>query len=70
MLVDASDLLETLKLHGERLTRSEPNSADIAKGLGLALLALEQLLRSGQAGSAAPAAGKPADGFKSKASRW
>lgn len=72
MRVDRTELLDNLNTYGQHLVVSkDASAADLATGMGMALLALTELLKAGS--PAAEQAGPSVDGghaFKAKATRW
>jgi hypothetical protein len=69
--MDTSELLQSINAQGHKLMAGNAMPDDMARGLGLALLALEELLKPTAAKeplSAAPETAAPA--FKAKSSRW
>jgi hypothetical protein len=70
--VDRSELLDNLKTYGQHLlVTHDAKPSDLATGMGMALLALAELLMAGSQAAMSPE--PPADGgpgFKAKASRW
>ena len=67
--MDEHELLQTLEAQGRRLIAGGTGPDDLAKAVGLGLLALEKLLKSGGSGEDASAPVKP-EAFKAKSSRW
>jgi hypothetical protein len=70
--VDRSELLDNLKTYGQHLlVTKEAKPGDLASGMGMALLALVELLKAESHAAVSPE--PPAEGsqpFKAKASRW
>jgi hypothetical protein len=67
--MDTTELLEQLDSCGNKLSTELANPADIAKGVGLALLALSDLIKVASA-NATPGMPTQPTGFNAKASRW
>jgi hypothetical protein len=68
--METSELLQSLKSQGQRLIGESARPDDLAKGMGLALLALEELLRPDGSSEAADTVQTAAGTFKAKANRW
>ena len=65
--MDRLELIDNLNSYGRRLNTESVAPEELAKGVGLALLALAELMR----GTPAEDALNPApESFKAKASRW
>jgi hypothetical protein len=68
--VDTQELLQSLDAQGRRLAAGGTAPDDLAKGIGLTLLALEKLLKSGPFSETDNAASPKPESFKAKSSRW
>lgn len=70
--MDRSELLDNLKTYGQHLlVTDDAKPSDLASGMGMALLALAELLKVDSHAAVSPE--PPAEGgqaFKAKASRW
>jgi hypothetical protein len=67
--MEKTELLESLDTYGHRLSAGEAVPNDVTKALGLALLALNQLMK-GPSISDIPSAPNQGAAFKAKGNRW
>ncbi len=67
--MNTTELLEDLDSSGHHLMAKGRSDDELAKGLGLALLALSQLIKSSP-GSDTPVTAALSGTFKAKSNRW
>ena len=66
--MDRTELIDNLNSYGRRLATESIAADEMAKGLGLGLLALSELIR--EMSSDDPSVASAASPFKAKSNRW